>query len=909
MSDKLEQPVLPQVSICGTCHGRGGVNIARCPTCKGSHVWYGMRSNLYYIGTALTTYQITYRKWKRVLHGFEIIGAVVASVAFFGLLGQRMYEYGLFPLFGTPVFWKMNSHNTQTLFWAGIISLSFLLYRIWSNSKKIAFVETKKYDKEEDVSIEIIDDPTVYKRNKKIDITKTYTDEVWRVVEHGYLRARNSGASHVEPAHIFLALLDLVSVKSMFLRLGVSPKLVYAKIQDLTKKENKKTDPLLSKEVTEVLLGAYEYARKDREEHVYITALLQGVIASSSPIREALYDITIEEKQLQQVIAWVRIREQLRRKYSAFRRAAGHTSKKGMDRAMTAIATPFLNQFSIDLTTQAVLGHVSPCVGREKELDEIFRIVESGAAGILLVGGHGVGKMSIIEGMVERIIKGDVPKYLQEKRVVQVSSSALLAGTTTSGAQERLLRMMSEVRRAGNIVLFMKNIHDLMAGAGDSEGLDVSETLAEYIGSGQVMAFATTTPQGQSAYISNSQLSQGMRVIQVKEMDHDQAIQALEAHVGGIEYKHNVFFSYHALDAAVTLSKQFLHDIPLPKSAISLSGEVASAVRRRAGNHQFVTKEDVAAVIHDKTGIPITSISHDESTALLALEKEMHLRVIGQDSAVQQVANALRRARAGVRQTNRPIASFLFMGPTGVGKTELAKTISSVYFGGEDRMIRVDMSEYQTPDSVYRLIGRPGVQGSGLLTEAVRKKPFSLILLDEFEKANPALFDLFLQVFDDGRLTDSIGRVIDFTNTIIITTSNAGTKRLQEHIRAGHTMEEMQQDMTKNVLQEYFRPELLNRFDGVVLFKPLTKKEVQEIAVLMLRRIEKELDTRGIAFRVEDTGMEALIRDGYDQEFGARPMRRAIVELIENPLATLLVRGGLRRRDTVVFNEQGLRVE
>jgi ATP-dependent Clp protease ATP-binding subunit ClpC len=342
--------------------------------------------------------------------------------------------------------------------------------------------------------------------------------------------------------------------------------------------------------------------------------------------------------------------------------------------------------------------------------------------------------------------------------------------------------MMVEIARAGNVVLCINNLHDLVSDGKTAEkGLDVSEALSEFVGRGHgVLVIATTSVGGYNRTIAHSQLGAGFSRIDVAEMNDNQAIQVLESKVGGIEYKHKVFFSYDALATAVKLAGRFLPDERLPESAVTLIAESASAARSARGEHTLVSDQDIAGIISEKTGIPVTSLDQDERARLLHLEEEMHRRVIGQDTAVSLVANALKRARAEIRSTKRPIANFLFLGPTGVGKTELAKTIAETYFGGEQRMIRIDMSEYQGANSVYRLIGQPGQQGTGILTEAVRQQPFSLVLLDELEKADKDVLNLFLQVFDDGRLTDSVGRTIDFTNTIIIATSNAGTAYVAE---------------------------------------------------------------------------------------------------------------------------------
>jgi len=418
-----------------------------------------------------------------------------------------------------------------------------------------------------------------------------------------------------------------------------------------------------------------------------------------------------------------------------------------------------------------------------------------------------------------------------------------------------------------------------------------------------VLIFATATIDGYNRHIVNSQIGGSLSKVAIKEMDGDQSIQALESNIGMIEYKQNVFFSYDALSRSVKLASKLLRDQPLPGSALELLTEAASYVKNKKDNNIIVSAEDVAKIVSHKTGVPVTSISEDESSKLMRLEEEMHKRIIGQDEAVDIVANALRRARAEIRSTKKPIASFLFLGPTGVGKTELAKTIAEVYFGGENRMIRIDMSEFQDKTGIYRLIGQPGQKGTGLLTEAVRQQPFSLVLLDEMEKADPDILNLFLQVFDDGRLTDSIGRVIDFTNTIIISTSNAGTTYVQDRLNQGIKVETIRQELIRGELKKYYRPEFLNRFDGIVLFRALVREEIKQIADLMLKRVASDLETRGVELRVEDAALETLAGVGFDPEFGARPMRRAIQERVENQLADLVLSGKLKRRDIVVLGD------
>lgn len=857
----------------------------------------GARGRWLYFGLPLTRYHIALRRARGWLRRFEVMGALIFALGFFGLFSLRFWRQGM-----------LADALGQVLFWLGAISVSFLVYRLMHASQTPVMVETRDYRPAPVRSggmpaIESWEAGQRLPRSKRQDIAAALTNEGGQALETAYLTAAAHHNEAAVPLHLFYALLKSVSIRGIFIRLGLPVKQLESFVSEAIPKGQAKAEPILSPDLIQVLFQAYESAWEARQEYVDVTELLLATVRQSTAIQELLYDLKVDGDKLQNAIEWVRVRERLRRQHQRFQRAAARVNKHGIDRAMTAVATPYLNSFSQDLTIAAKYGYLSPCVARDKEIEEIFRVIEGGRQSVVLVGEHGVGKMSVIEGIVQRMIEGNAPKRLQEKRFVQLSTSALLAGTTVSGAQERLIRMIGEVRRARNIILFINNLQDLVSLRQDSgnEGLDVAETLAEYMQQGGVLTFATSTVDGYNRYIQNNQLSTVFTRIEVGEMSENQAIQVLESKAGQVEYKHDIFFSYEAIEAAVKYAKRFLHDQRLPESALELMSEAASLTKSQQGANAIVSAEAVGMVIADKTGIPATSISEDESAKLLRLEEAMHQQVIGQDEAVQLVANALRRARAEIRSTKRPIANFLFLGPTGVGKTELGKTIAAVYFGGENRMVRLDMSEFQDKAGVYRLIGQPGQPGTGLLTEAVRQRPFSLVLLDELEKADPDVVNLFLQVFDDGRLTDSIGRVIDFTSTIIIATSNAGTAYVQEQIAQGMPTEKIRQALLRGELKKYYRPELLNRFDAVVLFTPLNREEIKQVAGLMLKRVAKDLEQRGVALRVEEAALEALSVTGFDPEFGARPMRRAIQEQVENKLAELILSNKLNRRDTVVL--------
>lgn len=916
-----KQPL--NILLCPTCRSIGSVNFRRCPECRGLAIGLSVRGKFLFWDYPLTRYHLALNKARVIFNKIRSLTILIIAINFWFWFGFAVYKIDNFNLIvnsisGGHISNFILSLPSVHLFWLGLI---FLLY-FWSllirAKKKPVLVEKYNYNdsdvmKNEETVFnnwtEARKVPMKYRKN----IAETYTEEARLVLGEAYRIADRNGYNSVGAIHLFHALLSFNRIGNIFIRLGIPAHTIQTQlgISPKDKKDASGGMPLPSDELIQILFQSYEEAYLSHQEYVSVTELLLSVVQESPFLQEILFDLNVDKQKLKNVVEWVRIRERLYREYQSHRRYSSGRSKKGMDKAMTALQTPFLDQFSEDMTLLALYGNAEPCIAREKEIEEIFRVVDSGQSNLMLVGDSGVGKKSIMEGLSEKMAADDVPVRLKDKRLIRLSIPALLAGTTPSGAVERLLSIIYEIKRARNIILFIHNIHDLIGvTAGAEGGLDVANSLAEKLSDSSFFTFATTNSEAYAKQIINSPLGSTFTKIEIREMDENQAIQVLESKVGYTEYKNNVFFSYDAIAKAVSLARRFLHDIYLPGSALEIMGESAIYTRNHKGLNSLVTGEEVAAVIAEKTNIPVTTVSADESQKLLNLEKEMRKRVVGQEEAVDLVANALRRARAEIRSVNRPIANFLFLGPTGVGKTELAKTIAEVYFGGEQRMIRLDMSEYQDKSSIYRLIGSPGEKGSGILTEAVRHDPFALLLLDEIEKADKDILNLFLQVMDDGRLTDSTGRVVDFTNIILIATSNAGTAYVQEQMRAGLSSEVIKERLLRGELSQYFRPEFLNRFDGIVLFKALSRDSIKEIAGLMLKRVAKDLEVKGIEMEIENSALDFLADVGFDPDFGARPMRRAIQERIENRLAELVLSGKLGRRDRIVVGRGGeIRVE
>jgi len=929
MSDENQEKL--EILTCPTCKATGFAGWTKCPECRGMAMGRLARGKWLYWSYPLTRYHLTLARGRRVLNHLRWITALVLGINSWIWAGWVMNKRGDFMevmrvIFLGPNQWlslfEAVSKPAAFLFWLGVGSFSYVWYRSLRARDLIGIVESHDYSfakqNADDGDRSIKDWKQIRKisRRQRLNIAEAFTDEAKSALAEAYKVGDSFKKSQVELAHLFCALLSSNRVSNIFIRLGISAKPVQQKMKEAFESDKGKiisatVMPLIANDFQQALFEAYEEAYRAHQHYVSVTEILLACVKNSDIVQELLFDLGVNNQKLANAVEWARIKERLYRQYQKFSRAARHRSKKGMDKAMTALATPYLNQFSEDLTLMAQFGHLDPCIARETEIEEVYRVIEGGQQNVILVGDHGVGKRSVIEGLAQKMVEDDVPKRLRDKRFVRLSVPSLVAGTTAAGAVERLQHIMHEISRAGNIILFIHNIHELVGVvAGEQGGVDVADTLAEYLKNKRFLTLATTTNADFSQHIMNSPLGNVFTRVDVVEMNENQAIQVLEAKVGATEYKHKVFFSYDALEKCVQFSSRYLHDTYLPGTALEVMTEAASFTSNNKGRHSLVTSEEVGSVVAQKTGIPVTAVTSDESAKLLNLEREMHQRVIGQDEGVAAVANALRRARAEFRSTKRPIANFLFLGPTGVGKTELAKTIATIYFGGEERMIRLDMSEYQDKSSIHRLIGAPGDKGGGMLTEAVRRDPFSLLLLDEIEKADPDILNIFLQVMDDGRLTDSAGRVIDFTNVILIATSNAGTSYVQEQLHSGASIEAIRDKLLHGELKQYFRPEFLNRFDGIILFKPLSQEDIKKIAGLMLKRVAKDLEAKGIELRVEPAALEFLARAGFDPDFGARPMRRTLEDRVENNLASLFLAGKLRRRDVVVIGEGGkIRVE
>ncbi len=654
----------------------------------------------------------------------------------------------------------------------------------------------------------------------------------------------------------------------------------------------------------------------------------------------------------------------------------GGTSSERSATAKKKTNTPTLDEFSRDLTQQAEEGKLDPVIGREKEIERVIQILSRRTKNNpVLIGEPGVGKTAISEGLAQQIISGNVPEVLLNKRVILLDLSALVAGSKYRGEFEKRMKMvMEEIRQAGDIVLFIDELHTLV-GAGAAEGaIDAANILKPALARGELQCIGATTLDEYRKYIEkDAALERRFQSILVEENSPEEAVEILKGLRDNYEAHHKVKISDEAISAAVSLSHRYITDRFLPDKAIDLIDEASSKVRltentrppelkdlnekmenleqekeaaiqaqefekaaklrdeekklreelekrkeewekTRGRSELEVTVEDIAQVVSQWTGIPVSKLATEESQKLLHLEEELHQRLIGQEEAVTAVARAVRRARAGLKDPDRPIGSFIFLGPTGVGKTELARALAEALFNDEDAMIRLDMSEYMEKHTVSRLVGSPpgyvGYDEGGQLTEKVRRRPFSVVLFDEIEKAHPEVFNILLQILEDGRLTDAHGRRVDFKNTVVIMTSNVGATMIEKQggvgFRPGEeedksSYEAMKEKVT-NELRRTFRPEFLNRVDETIVFHALNKNHIRKIVELMLEELNDRMQEQELELEVTKNAKDYLSEEGFDTQFGARPLRRAIQRLVENPLSEKVLEGEFQEGDKIIVD-------
>ena len=798
--------------------------------------------------------------------------------------------------------------------------------------------------------------------NEVIHMMQRFTDDAQRVLSFAQEAALELGHDYVGTEHVLIGLIKVkngVAAKALN-ELGLSAETIIEDVEEHIGRGNKKVSSVyMTPRVKHVLELAVEVANHMNHNYVGTEHILLGLLSDGGGVAVGiLRNHNIRANDIVDTI----------RTILGSSDSASHSGEDRKDNSSLGD----LADFGTDLNESAKQGKIDPVIGRDKEISRVIQILSRRTKNNpVLIGEPGVGKTAIAEGLAQRIVNGNVPEILRNKRIISLSISSMLAGAKYRGEfEERLKKAIDEVQKHDDMIIFIDEIHTLV-GAGATEGaMDAANILKPALARGEFQVIGATTLDEYKKHIEkDAALERRFQPVLVGEPSEEDALEILKGLRDRYEAFHKAKITDEALEAAVSLSSRYITDRFLPDKAIDVVDEAASKVRMKVFSaapdvkaletqladvkkekeaavtaQEFekaaemrdeekriekeindkkkaakensdaklvVTDEDIASVVAQWTGIPVSKIAQEESESLLHLEEELHKRVIGQDEAVVAISKAVRRARAGLKDPKRPIGSFLFLGPTGVGKTELARALAVALFGDETAMIRLDMSEYMEKHTVSRLVGAPpgyvGYEEGGQLTDAVRRKPYSVILLDEVEKAHADFFNILLQVLDDGRLTDSQGRTVDFRNTVIIMTSNLGAKALRKDSpelgflaakKADSNTEDVSvvnfKEAKKSVMdsvKRHFRPEFLNRIDEMIVFHALTSNDLKQIVTILMDTVVKRLGDMGLSLEISPAAMDLLVKEGSDFSMGARPLKRAIQRLIEDPISDLILQG------------------
>ena len=797
-----------------------------------------------------------------------------------------------------------------------------------------------------------------------------FTDDAQRVLSFAQEAALELGHDYVGTEHVLIGLIKVkngVAAKALN-ELGLSAETIIEDVEEHIGRGNKKASSVyMTPRVKHVLELAVEVANHMNHNYVGTEHILLGLLSDGGGVAVGL--LRNHNIRANDIVDTIR----------TILGSSDSASHSGEDRKNNS-SLGELADFGTDLNESAKQGKIDPVIGRDKEIARVIQILSRRTKNNpVLIGEPGVGKTAIAEGLAQRIVNGNVPEILRNKRIISLSISSMLAGAKYRGEfEERLKKAIDEVQKHDDMIIFIDEIHTLV-GAGATEGaMDAANILKPALARGEFQVVGATTLDEYKKHIEkDAALERRFQPVLVGEPSEEDALEILKGLRDRYEAFHKAKITDEALEAAVSLSSRYITDRFLPDKAIDVVDEAASKVRMKVFSaapdvkaletqladvkkekeaavtaQEFekaaemrdeekriekeindkkkaakensdaklvVTDEDIASVVAQWTGIPVSKIAQEESESLLHLEEELHKRVIGQDEAVVAVSKAVRRARAGLKDPKRPIGSFLFLGPTGVGKTELARALAVALFGDETAMIRLDMSEYMEKHTVSRLVGAPpgyvGYEEGGQLTDAVRRKPYSVILLDEVEKAHADFFNILLQVLDDGRLTDSQGRTVDFRNTVIIMTSNLGAKALRKDSpelgflaakKADSNTEDTNgvnfKEAKKSVMdsvKRHFRPEFLNRIDEMIVFHALTSNDLKQIVTILMDTVVKRLGDMGLSLEISPAAMDMLVKEGSDFSMGARPLKRAIQRLIEDPISDLILQGNAPEGATI----------
>lgn len=725
------------------------------------------------------------------------------------------------------------------------------------------------------------------------------------VLEWSFERALVLGGDFV--LYVLKRLLERKEIKAALVRMDADPKALSAKLDEYiatSQNKNNNRDSLIKEAEILTLAGFYQ-AAATRGEYIEPRDLFSGIGRLKNESVAKLFKLfEVDEGDLENALIFGEAAKRfgwLKRLPATLSGFIGRPYKvrhRVMNRAWTARPTPFLDKFAEDLTDLARLERIGFLIGHEVEYDRMVDILaRPGKPNALLVGEPGAGKGTLVAHLAYEITKDRVPPALFDKRLVKLDIGSLVAGAQEGEVENRVKRILNEIVMAGNIILYIPDVHNLLKTSGQLR-MSAADVLLPAIKSSAFSVIGATYPREFKQLIEpNTEFAGAFEVIRVQELNEAEAVRFMVYDSIILENQYGLTITFGAVKEAVRLAHKYFRGKLLPSSAEDLLKEALADVSEKG--KKILTPEDIVAVAEKRINVPIHKAGQEEAAQLLRLEEIIHERLVDQEEAVKEVAQALREYRSGLTRKGGPIAAFLFVGPTGVGKTELSKILAKIQFGSSEMMVRFDMSEYQDKQSIYRFIGSPDGSVSGSLTTAVLEKPYSLVLLDEFEKAHPDILNLFLQVFDDGRLTDNLGRTIDFQNTIIIATSNAHSDFIKTEIEKGAPIKQIAEALKKKLV-DYFRPELLNRFSDIIVFKNLSLGDIEAISRINLADLANQVrESQGIDLSFDDSAVKQVAELGYDPVFGARPLRNVISDKIKAVLAEKILKGEISRGDVV----------
>ena len=738
-----------------------------------------------------------------------------------------------------------------------------------------------------------------------------YLDEPSKdVIEKSFKIARKYKYLEISPIILLSAIQETEEGRYIFARIGAG---LLENMSDLIGKELamlKKGDgqSAISGNAQNCITQAAKYAVNSGRKEITIGDILLGILDCDKAFGEIVFALHLKKEDIVNVVQWyLKLKSKAKKVPFWQKKTFGPAIGRGWSYGYSNV----LNYFAYDLTDVIENAGEISLYGRQDSLTEMERILsKTSENNVLLIGDKGIGKKTLVYALIQKISKSEAMKPLINRRIFQLDVGALISGAGQKGVLEaRLTSVLNEVARVGNAIIFVEDFHNLTSSHGEVGQINAAEIIHPYL-KGNIQIIGTTNLKNYHMDIeANPGIKDSFEKIEVAEPNQDETREILEEKITLIEYKYKVFFTYQDLQEIIRLADRYIKDKPMPIKAIDLSDEVAVKVSQ--SGQKIIDIKVVDEIVTQKTKVPVSEPEGGEKEKLLHLEDFLHERIINQKEAIDAIANAMRRARSGLVSKDRPVGSFLFLGPTGVGKTETAKALAQAYFGSDKNMIRLDMSEFQEQSSVERLLGTPpkaGAEGTkGELVDQVKDNPFSLVLVDEIEKAHPQILTLFLQVLDEGYLGSATGEKIDFKNTIIICTSNAGSELIRKSLQSGISGDDLKKQLLEYLQSEgIFKPEFLNRFDGVIAFHPLNSEQIKEVAKLMLKQLSGQMKEKEITLEFTDAAINKLAQIGFDPVYGARPMRRTIQEKIEDSLAKKLISGEIKRGDKVLLDEKDI---